>query len=246
MGTARQPMLRGPFRLYARCRFAASRSAGSPRPGVFCGRGCRFASLQERRRADRDAAVTPPSRRLEEQTAACGSARRRPCSASEAARADAPARRRAANLRPQCYFPGICVIKLTPAMARAPPRRAFPPRAADHGHPLPPRPRHRRRGDGGPARAIRAPPPSARSCACSRTRVTCGTRKSASASSTCRPSARHAARKSALRHLVETFFDGSAEKTVAALLGGEGARSRTKSSIALPTWSRRRGRTDPK
>ena len=35
---------------------------------------------------------------------------------------------------------------------------------------------------------------------------------------------RHAARKSALRHLVETFFDGSTEKTVAALLGGEGAR----------------------
>jgi predicted transcriptional regulator len=35
---------------------------------------------------------------------------------------------------------------------------------------------------------------------------------------------RLAARKSALRHLVDTFFDGSAEKTVAALLGGEGAR----------------------
>jgi len=35
---------------------------------------------------------------------------------------------------------------------------------------------------------------------------------------------RTAARKSALRHLVETFFDGSAEKTVAALLGGEAAR----------------------
>jgi BlaI family transcriptional regulator, penicillinase repressor len=35
---------------------------------------------------------------------------------------------------------------------------------------------------------------------------------------------RHAARKSALRHLVETFFDGSAEKVVGALLGGEGAR----------------------
>jgi predicted transcriptional regulator len=33
-----------------------------------------------------------------------------------------------------------------------------------------------------------------------------------------------AARKSALRHLVNTFFDGSAEKAVAALLGGEGAR----------------------
>jgi predicted transcriptional regulator len=35
---------------------------------------------------------------------------------------------------------------------------------------------------------------------------------------------RRAARKSALRHLVDTFFDGSAEKTVGALLGGEGAR----------------------
>jgi BlaI family transcriptional regulator, penicillinase repressor len=36
--------------------------------------------------------------------------------------------------------------------------------------------------------------------------------------------ARTAARKSALRHLVDTFFDGSAENVVAALLGGEGAR----------------------
>ena len=35
---------------------------------------------------------------------------------------------------------------------------------------------------------------------------------------------RRAARKSALRHLVETFFDGSAENVVGALLGGEGAR----------------------
>jgi predicted transcriptional regulator len=35
---------------------------------------------------------------------------------------------------------------------------------------------------------------------------------------------RHTARKSALRHVVNTFFDGSAEKTVAALLGGESAR----------------------
>src|SRR5712691_11978632 len=34
----------------------------------------------------------------------------------------------------------------------------------------------------------------------------------------------HAARKSAMRHLVETFFDGSAENAVAALLGGEGAK----------------------
>src|SRR5476651_1537794 len=35
---------------------------------------------------------------------------------------------------------------------------------------------------------------------------------------------RHAARKSALKHLVETFFDGSSEKTVAAVLGGEASR----------------------
>jgi predicted transcriptional regulator len=35
---------------------------------------------------------------------------------------------------------------------------------------------------------------------------------------------RQAARKSAVRHLVETFFDGSAEKAVAALLGGEASR----------------------
>jgi BlaI family penicillinase repressor len=32
---------------------------------------------------------------------------------------------------------------------------------------------------------------------------------------------REAARRSALRHLVETFFDGSTEKVVAALLGGQ-------------------------
>src|SRR5881409_2580245 len=36
--------------------------------------------------------------------------------------------------------------------------------------------------------------------------------------------ARHTARRSALRHLVDTFFDGSAEKTVAALLGGDASK----------------------
>ena len=36
--------------------------------------------------------------------------------------------------------------------------------------------------------------------------------------------ARHAARKSALRHVVDTFFDGSPEKAVAALLGGEATK----------------------
>jgi predicted transcriptional regulator len=35
---------------------------------------------------------------------------------------------------------------------------------------------------------------------------------------------RHSARKSALKHLVDTFFDGSGAKVVAALLGGEAAR----------------------
>jgi predicted transcriptional regulator len=35
---------------------------------------------------------------------------------------------------------------------------------------------------------------------------------------------RHAARKSALRHLIDTFFDGSTEKAVAALLGGESSK----------------------
>lgn len=34
---------------------------------------------------------------------------------------------------------------------------------------------------------------------------------------------RRAARKSALKHLVDTFFEGSSAKVVAALLGGDGA-----------------------
>lgn len=36
--------------------------------------------------------------------------------------------------------------------------------------------------------------------------------------------ARHTAGKSALKHLTDTFFEGSSERVVAALLGGEGAR----------------------
>ena len=35
---------------------------------------------------------------------------------------------------------------------------------------------------------------------------------------------RDIARRSALRHLVDTFFEGSAENVVAALLGGQGSR----------------------
>lgn len=39
---------------------------------------------------------------------------------------------------------------------------------------------------------------------------------------------REAARKSALRHLMDTFFEGSAENVVAALLGGEAHRLSTE------------------
>src|SRR5688572_15616125 len=35
---------------------------------------------------------------------------------------------------------------------------------------------------------------------------------------------RHAVRQSALKHLVETFFEGSTEKVVAALLGGDASK----------------------
>jgi BlaI family penicillinase repressor len=35
---------------------------------------------------------------------------------------------------------------------------------------------------------------------------------------------RHSARRSALKHLVNTFFDGSAQQVVAAVLGGEATR----------------------
>lgn len=35
---------------------------------------------------------------------------------------------------------------------------------------------------------------------------------------------RNVARRSALRHLVDTFFEGSAESVVATLMGGEAAR----------------------
>lgn len=35
---------------------------------------------------------------------------------------------------------------------------------------------------------------------------------------------RHAVRQSALKHLIETFFEGSAEKMLATLLGGDGSK----------------------
>jgi predicted transcriptional regulator len=39
---------------------------------------------------------------------------------------------------------------------------------------------------------------------------------------------RHSARRSALRHLVDTFFDGSTEKVVSALLGGDASKLSTE------------------
>src|SRR5919204_3069239 len=55
---------------------------------------------------------------------------------------------------------------------------------------------------------------------------------------------RQAARRSALRHLVDTFFGGSAEEVVAALLGGEAARlsdEDLKRIAALVTKARKEG-----
>lgn len=57
--------------------------------------------------------------------------------------------------------------------------------------------------------------------------------------------ARHAARRSALRHLVRTFFDGSIENAVAALLGGDAAAVSDEELdriAALVAKARREGR----
>ena len=55
---------------------------------------------------------------------------------------------------------------------------------------------------------------------------------------------RHAARKSALRHLVETFFDGSAEKVVAAVLGGEATRVSDEELARIAELVARAGRKE--
>ena len=55
---------------------------------------------------------------------------------------------------------------------------------------------------------------------------------------------RQAARRSALRHLVDTFFEGSAEEVVAALLGGEAAHlsdDDLKKIAVLVTKARKEG-----
>jgi predicted transcriptional regulator len=53
---------------------------------------------------------------------------------------------------------------------------------------------------------------------------------------------REVARRSALRHLVETFFDGSAEKVVAALLGGEASRISPEEMERLARLIEKRGK----
>ena len=53
---------------------------------------------------------------------------------------------------------------------------------------------------------------------------------------------REVARRSALRHLVETFFDGSTEKVVAALLGGEASRISREELERLARLIEKRGK----
>jgi BlaI family transcriptional regulator, penicillinase repressor len=54
---------------------------------------------------------------------------------------------------------------------------------------------------------------------------------------------RGAARKSALKHLVETFFDGSAEKVITAVLGAERLSARELDRIAQLVDRARKERT---
>jgi predicted transcriptional regulator len=56
---------------------------------------------------------------------------------------------------------------------------------------------------------------------------------------------RRAARRSALRHLVDTFFDGSGANVVAALLGGEAA-SLTDDELARIEALVKRARGEPR
>jgi predicted transcriptional regulator len=56
---------------------------------------------------------------------------------------------------------------------------------------------------------------------------------------------RQAARRSALRHLLETFYDGSVESVVGALLGGDGAalsEGELERIAALVAKAKREGR----
>lgn len=56
---------------------------------------------------------------------------------------------------------------------------------------------------------------------------------------------RHAARGSALKHLVDTFFEGSSAKVVAAVLGGEAARL-TEDDLARIEELVRNARQEPR
>ena len=59
--------------------------------------------------------------------------------------------------------------------------------------------------------------------------------------------ARRTARKSALRHVVDTFFDGSVEQVVAALLGGEATRVSPKDLDRIAELvSKARGKGEPR
>ena len=87
-------------------------------------------------------------------------------------------------------------------------------------------------------RALRRTRQCARSCEIGplRRRDTSCTRRRAIATCTCPTVPRHSARRSALRHLVETFFDGLRAKVVAALLGTDADNSRQMNSNASRRW----------
>jgi predicted transcriptional regulator len=57
--------------------------------------------------------------------------------------------------------------------------------------------------------------------------------------------ARRAARKSALKHVVDTFFDGSAEKVVEALLGGEATKLTDEDLARIAALVARARREEP-
>ena len=123
------------------------------------------------------------------------------------------------SYRLTCYFCSTTVIKLTcrrdqqPTMPRS---RAASGKSWTSSTSAAARPRTRC------SKTSRERPITRRfapSCGCSRRKGTSPTKRMAFGTSTCRRCPRRAARKSALRHLVETFFDGSAEQVVAAVLG---------------------------
>ena len=139
--------------------------------------------------------------------------------------------------RSTCYFYNTCAIRLAYGRHAC---RPHPPRATDHGHPLPARPGDGRRGDerlaGEPdllhgahavARARRKRPGAPR-----------GTRTPLRLQPGCSRATRRGSRRCAIWSTRSST--APPRRSVGALLGGEGARSPTRNWRASRTWSRRR------